>query len=454
MRKDFEWSQEASWYCNTNNGNINYNNRNNSNRVRPVAVANGPKTYDIAFDSIVEAYLDCVATKKANSDCIVFMGHYQELLHKLWEDVCHARYTPSSITVFVKEWPVVREIGTAAFIDRVMQHWWFLRVNPIIEQRYRSMGDVSKNCRKKQGQKTAVNDVVKIVAEHPDWWVGKFDLKGCFMNVDKQLVWEMMDIFIRENYGGEDIDCLLYVNAVLICHNVQLNYTLKGSLKQWNKIPQDKSLISQPVGWACPVGDLVSQVVVNFMLSVFDFYIVDVLGYREMIRFSDDFVIFRPTKEELTRLIPVMQEYLRTQLHQQLHPKKIYIQPVAKGFNWIGTVIHPNRVYISNRTRGRMYDCIRRFNKLVEDGRALDYVENFTQSMNSYLGMMVHYNSYNIRKKVMYLIHPEWWKYVQFDGHCRKFIVKKKFRQRSIIRKQLRSGGYKSILTPELERED
>ena len=105
-----------------NNGNCNNNNRNNSNRVRAVARANEPKTYDISFDSIVEAFYDCIATKKSNNDCIVFMTQYQEQLHLLWEDVCYARYQPSTISVFIKDWPVIREIGTAAFIDRVMQH--------------------------------------------------------------------------------------------------------------------------------------------------------------------------------------------------------------------------------------------------------------------------------------------------------------------------------------------
>ncbi|MBQ7967071.1 MAG: reverse transcriptase [Bacteroidaceae bacterium] len=433
------------------NGNTNNNNRNNSNRVRAVCLANEPITYDITLDSIVEAFYDCIATKKSNNDCIVFMTQYQEQLHQLWEDVCYARYRPSTISVFMKTWPVLREIGAAEFIDRVMQHWWFLRVNPIIEQRYRSMGNVSKNCRKNQGQKAAVDDAKRMVAAHPDWYVGKFDLKGCFMSVDKQLAWEMMDIFIRDNYHGSDIECLLYVNSVLICHNAQLDYRIKGNSSSWSVMPKDKSLIAQPVGWACPVGDLVSQVMVNFMLSAFDEYVTAILGYREYIRFSDDFVIFASTREELLQLVPKMDSYLREQLHQRLHPKKIHIQPVAKGFQWIGTIIHTNRVYISNRTRGRMYSRIYEYNRLAEAGRALDYVENFAQSMNSYLGMMVHYNSYNIRKKVMYLIHPEWWKYVQFDGHCRKFIVKKKFRQRSILRNQLRSGGYKSMLTPELE---
>ena len=437
-----------------NNGNCNNNNRNNSNRVRAVARANEPKTYDISFDSIVEAFYDCIATKKSNNDCIVFMAQYQEQLHLLWEDVCYARYQPSTISVFIKDWPVIREIGTAAFIDRVMQHWWFLRVNPIIERRYRSMGDISKNCRKNQGQKAAVDDARRIVTEHPDWWVGKFDLKGCFMSVDKQLAWEMMDIFIRDNYTGSDIECLLYVNAILICHNAQLDYHVKGDTSLWHKIPQDKSLVAQPPGKACPVGDLVSQVLVNFMLSAFDNYLVNVCGYKEVIRFSDDFIIFRPTREELVKLVPQMQDYLSEQLHQHLHPKKIHIQPVRKGFQWIGTFVYPNRIYISNRTRGRLYSRIYEYNRIAEQGKALDHVENFAQSMNSYLGMMVHYNTYNIRKKVMYMIHPAWWKYVHFDGHCRKFMVIKKYRKRQQLRTQLRNGEYKAILTPLLESQD
>ena len=101
-----------------------------------------------------------------------------------------------------------------------------------------------------------------------------------------------------------------------------------------------------------------------------------------------------------------------------------------------------------------MYDAIRKYNTLAAAGKALGHVENFAQSMNSYLGMMVHYNTYNIRKKVMYMIHPAWWKYVHFDGHFRKFIVIKKYRKRQQLRAQLRNGGYKAMLTPLLESQD
>ena len=101
-----------------------------------------------------------------------------------------------------------------------------------------------------------------------------------------------------------------------------------------------------------------------------------------------------------------------------------------------------------------MYDAIRKYNSIAAAGKALDHVEHFAQSMNSYLGMMVHYNSYNIRKKVMYMIHDEWWKYVMFDGHFRKFIVIKKYRKRQQLRAELRNGGYKQILTPLLEAQD
>ena len=52
------------------------------------------------------------------------------------------------------------------------------------------------------------------------------------------------------------------------------------------------------------------------------------------------------------------------------------------------------------------------------------------------------------------MIHDEWWKYVMFDGHFRKFIVIKKYRKRQQLRAELRNGGYKQILTPLLEAQD
>ena len=101
-----------------------------------------------------------------------------------------------------------------------------------------------------------------------------------------------------------------------------------------------------------------------------------------------------------------------------------------------------------------MYDSIRKYNKLAEEGKALENLEHFVQSINSYLGMMIHFESYNIRKKVMYMLHSEWWKYIMMDGKFSKLIIKKRYKSREQLKARIRSGEYKRLLTPELETEE
>ena len=74
----------------------------------------------------------------------------------------------------------------------------------------------------------------------------------------------------------------------------------------------------------------------------------------------DDFVIVHPDKEYLKSLIPLIKEYLQSELSLELHPKKIYLQHYARGVDFLGTVIKPHRIYIRNRMKGNFYkrSCI------------------------------------------------------------------------------------------------
>lgn len=47
----------------------------------------------------------------------------------------------------------------------------------------------------------------------------------------------------------------------------------------------------------------------------------------------------------------------------------------------------------------------------------------------TYLGMMRHFSSYNLRCKVMSRIGKEWWQVIYFAGHLEKVVLKKRYRQ-------------------------
>ena len=73
----------SSWIVNFNNGNVNTNNRQNANRVRPLA-ATGNIIYDILLSSIFEASEDCARQKRTSTDCVEFYNDYQSALVRLW----------------------------------------------------------------------------------------------------------------------------------------------------------------------------------------------------------------------------------------------------------------------------------------------------------------------------------------------------------------------------------
>jgi hypothetical protein len=127
------------------------------------------------------------------------------------------------------------------------------------------------------------------------------------------------------------------------------------------------------------------------------------LGIKFYGRYVDDFVIIHQNKEYLKSLIPQIREYLHNELELELHPKKIYLQHSLKGVKFLGAVIKPNRIYIGNRTKGNFYQTIENWNKIIRDQKKLtsEQRDRFLSSTNSYLGIMRHYKTYKLRKKML-----------------------------------------------------
>ena len=431
--------------------NPNNNNKNNSFSVRAVCSANTTITYDVSFESIIEAYEDCLSNKRGSLEFLRYLQEYQIDLYNLWREIATGAYTPSASRSFVLSWPVYREIFAAQFRDRIVHHWWAARVNPLFEKRHQDIGNVAKNCRKGQGQLVAIKEIAGMLNEHPDWWIGHFDIEAFFISIDKALLYEMLDIFIRDNYKGDDIDTVLFVTRQIVFNTPQEHAVKIGSERHWLNVPKYKSLFSRPKEKGCAIGNLPSQLNANFLGSVLDYWIVCVKGDKHYLRFSDDIFMLLPSREDFTNLLPELDTFLNQQLLLKLHPKKIYIQPACKGVLFAGSMILPGRTYISNRTRGRMYDKLRYYNVLAEEGKAEQYLDKFAQSMNSYLGMTVHHSAYNVRKKLAEHVSPIWWKYVYMSAGYKHFVIKKKYRASEILKWTIKNKGYRQILTPELE---
>jgi hypothetical protein len=69
---------------------------------------------------------------------------------------------------------------------------------------------------------------------------------------------------------------------------------------------------------------------------------------------------------------------------------------------FLGTIIKPNRIYIANRTKGNFYHALKKYNDMIIaspiDDEQLNY---FVSCVNSYLGILKHYKTYRLRKRML-----------------------------------------------------
>jgi len=449
-----EYDASNAWYVYMSYGSVFTFDKTYAGRVRPVSATDKP-IYDIPLSSIIEAYDDCSRQKRNTDGCIEFSFNYDTELVAVWESIRYGHYEPDFSDCFMRKKPVLREVFAAAYIDRIVHHWIDLRLDPILEKRFQAQGNVSKNCRIGEGCLSAVmrmDEMIKEVSKNytQDAYIFKGDLKSFFMSMSKSLLWEMIDIFVRDNYKGDDIECLLYLLRVVIFHQPQKKCHRKSPLHLWDKLPKDKSLFYNDPERGVAIGNLPSQKFANFIGSVFDYYVTVICGIKHYVRFVDDFGFVMRFKEDILKNIPLLNSYLKEQLLLELHPKKIYIQHFSKGVLFVGAFILPNRIYISNRVVGNIYDAVNKYNKIAKEGFCEAHIETFVATMNSYYGLMRHFNTYNLRRKIGKLIAPEWWQYIYVEGHWEVFVIKSEFNFKKQLKKQIRKGNAKKYLTPEI----
>lgn len=151
-----------------------------------------------------------------------------------------------------------------------------------------------------------------------------------------------------------------------------------------------------------------------------------------MARYVDDMVLISDRKQTLLDAVPMIREFLKRSAGVTLHPNKFYLQHYTKGVKFIGAVIKRGRTYISNRTVNNAFGTIRKFNRRKASA------EDMVASVNSYLGLMRHHATYNVRKRLTKAIAPEWQKYIIVGCNCEKITVKPSCNYRNRIRNKVK----------------
>lgn len=158
----------------------------------------------------------------------------------------------------------------------------------------------------------------------------------------------------------------------------------------------------------------------------FDSYLKNDLKVDYYGRYVDDFVLVHWNKDYLKSLIPKISTFLESKLALTLHPKKMYFQHFSKGVTFLGTVIKPDRIYISNRTKGNFYAAIEKQNRIIKNQKPGKLEKAaFLSNMNAYLGIMKHYKTYKLRKRMIFKnLSGYWLNHFYLKGGLARFVSK------------------------------
>ena len=435
---------------NFNNGNANNNNKYNGNVVRPVT----------AFDDIVptpfarsvwEAYHDCLRGKMTSVQAIEYMTIAEVDIPCLAWELYMGVYKPGTSTCFLVRYPKWREVFAANFRDRIVHHWICLRLEPLFEHRFVEQGNVFFNCRKGFGTDKAIDHVAEAMRRisgnyRRPAWVFKGDLVGFFMSIDKQLLWYLLERFMQrwrvrggrngwEAYGLAGMpemywDILMRTTKAVVMHHPERDCVLNSPAHLWAKYMEaNKSLFTSPTGE--PIGNLTTQLFANFLMSFFVAYVKYLYRGRDfdMAQFVDDFVIVCSDLRFLVGSIPLMAAFLHDKLRLTMHRDKRYLQPVSHGVLFVGTFIKPGRLYLSNRTVGRMSERCEGYGKRLETGDFDIFdLQRIEQVLNSYLGFCMRRRTYNFRQQYIDRLGEVFWKYFHVKGHYQSIRLKREYR--------------------------
>lgn len=384
--------------------------------------------YSQLTEELFSAYFDCRKNKRNTLNALKFEKHLEQNVFDLIDDIYQGKYQIGRSIAFIVNKPVKREIFAADFRDRVVHHWLINKLNPLFEKIF--IQD-SYACRVGKGTHYGVkraDTFIKACSENHtiNCYILKLDIQGFFMHINRNLLFKMLEMFVHKHYTQPDKALVLEITKKIIFNQPTHNCIIKGNKKDWEGLPKNKSLFHSPPNCGLPIGNLTSQVFANFYMHQFDAYVTKELGLKYYGRYVDDFVIVHPNNEYLKSLIPQLSNFLLSTLQLSLHPMKIYLQHYSKGVKFLGTVIKPNRIYIANRTNGNFYNAIEKQNNVAKDFK-LDKEKKiiFLCSMNSYLGLMKHYKSFNLRKNMIHtLLTQQWFKNAYLNKDITKFKLK------------------------------
>ena len=282
-----------------------------------------------------------------------------ENISELHKDLLGNKYYHGPYEAFKINDPKPRKIHKSQVRDRLLHHAVYRQLYPFFDRIFISD---SFSCRIDKATHKAMRRFKTFYLKESlngtrTCWILKCDIRKFFDNIDHEILLGILRKYISDQ---------------------RIINLLKNIICSFSSAP----------GRGLPLGNLTSQLFVNIYMNEFDQFVKHKLKVKYYIRYADDFVVLSQDKSWLEELLPKIGDFLEEELKLTLHPDKIFIKTLNSGVDFLGWVHFPGHRVLRDSTKNRMLRNLK--------------VNKTLGTRASYLGLLKHGNTYNIKKKLSF----------------------------------------------------
>ena len=274
-----------------------------------------------SVENLLATWKVFVKGKRKKKDVRLFQHDLLSNIHNLQQDLENRTYRHGPYEAFNISDPKPRNIHKASVRDRLVHRLVYETLYPYFDARF--ITD-SYSCREGKGVHRALERFTtfgyRVSKNHTRTaWVLKCDIRKFFASIDQAVLMRVL-----KNHVG-DPDLLWLIEQIVSSFRPGL-----------------------------PLGNLTSQLLVNVYMNESDQFIKHTLKMKYYIRYADDFVLFSHSKEDLVSTLASIKTFLEDKLKLELHPKKVSIQTVVSGVDFLGWVHFPDHRVLRASTKRRL----------------------------------------------------------------------------------------------------
>ena len=357
------------------------------------------------YDNLYKAYLNARLCKRYRYEVLRFSAHLEDNLHLIQEQLINGTYKLGRYREFYIYEPKQRLIMAQPFKDRVVQWAIYQVLHPLFVKGYISD---SYACIQGRGTHSAVERLhywlQQVDRREEKYYYLKLDISKYFYRIDHEVLFSILQRRIKDK---KMLDLLS-----IIVNSDETNFGLPPG-----KAPGEVRKSERVSNKGMPVGNLSSQMFANLYLNELDQYCKRELKIHFYVRYMDDVIILSDSKAQLNEWKREINNFLQTRLRLDLN-NKTCIRPITLGIEFCGYKVWPTHIKLRKSTALKMKRRLKRLQGQYTRGEVTD--KRAMQTVNSYMGILKHCDSYQLRRKIFGEntedVRIDGWFYLQRDS--------------------------------------